>query len=98
MAKQRITHAREGAAASFRLLAQTLLNTGSGRFSGKVRADMKEFGNTLAQLFFIIMVMIVLAVSTATLSQWGNSDTTAASGIEQGTATAAPTLSAAATH
>ncbi|HEV7903740.1 MAG TPA: hypothetical protein VGO96_07865 [Pyrinomonadaceae bacterium] len=57
---------------------------------------MKEFGNTLAQLFFIIMVMIALAVSTATLSQWANSDTTA-SGIEQG-ATTAPTLSAAATH
>lgn len=60
---------------------------------------MKEFGNTLAQLFFIIMVMIVLAVSTATLSQWANSDTAAASsGIEQDTTTAAPNLSAAATH
>jgi hypothetical protein len=58
---------------------------------------MKEFGNTLAQLVFIILVMIALAVSTATLSQWASSDTTAASGIEQGT-TPAPTLSAAATH
>jgi hypothetical protein len=61
---------------------------------------MKEFGNTLAQLFFIIMVMIVLAVSTATLSQWADSDTSAASDnsrIEQG-GTAAPTLSASATH
>lgn len=59
---------------------------------------MKEFGNTLAQLFFIIMVMIALAVSTATLSQWANSDTTAAGGIQQDTTNAAPTLSAAATH
>ncbi|HEX8421833.1 MAG TPA: hypothetical protein VF634_00385 [Pyrinomonadaceae bacterium] len=41
---------------------------------------MKEFGNTLAQLFFIIMVMIVLAVSTATLSQWASSETSATSG------------------
>ena len=59
---------------------------------------MKEFGNTLAQLIFIIMVMIVLAVSTATLSQWANSETSAASGIEQGATTAAPSLSATATH
>ena len=59
---------------------------------------MKEFGNTLAQLFFIIMVMIVLAVSTATLSQWANAETSAANGVEQGTTAAAPTLSAAATH
>jgi hypothetical protein len=67
----------------------------------KGEAVMKEFGNTLAQLFFIIMVMIVLAVSTATLSQWASSDASAAtsdnSGIEQGT-TAAPSLSAATTH
>jgi hypothetical protein len=61
---------------------------------------MKEFGNTLAQLFFIIMVMIALAVSTATLSQWADSGTTAASdnnNIEQGV-TAAPIMSASATH
>jgi hypothetical protein len=58
---------------------------------------MKEFGNTLAQLFFIIMVMIALAVSTATLSQWASSDTSDNNGIEQG-ATDAPTLSAATTH
>ena len=60
---------------------------------------MKEFGNTLAQLFFIIMVMIALAVSTATLSQWANSGTADASGnnIEQGV-TAAPFMSASATH
>lgn len=59
---------------------------------------MKEFGNTLAQLLFIIMVMIALAVSTATLSQWANADTSAAVSTEQGTTNAAPTLSAAATH
>jgi hypothetical protein len=59
---------------------------------------MREFGNTFAQLLFIIMVMIALAVSTATLSQWANSDTSdnSSSRIEQGTD--APTLSAAATH
>jgi hypothetical protein len=59
---------------------------------------MKELGNTLAQLIFVIMVMITLAVSTAALSQWASSD---AGGdntrIEQGE-TSAPVLSAAATH
>lgn len=45
---------------------------------------MKEFGNTLAQLFFIIMVMIVLAVSTATLSQWANADASAKSSADGG--------------
>ena len=59
---------------------------------------MKEFGNTLAQLVFIIMVMIVLAVSTATLSQWANSDTSDNNGTRQDVTTAAPALSAAATH
>lgn len=34
---------------------------------------MKELGNNLAQLLLIIMVMITLAVSTAALSQWGDS-------------------------
>ncbi|HEY0100092.1 MAG TPA: hypothetical protein VGB76_14175 [Pyrinomonadaceae bacterium] len=61
---------------------------------------MKELGNTVAQLFFIIMVMIALAVSTAALSQWANSDTLGASDnsrIEQGE-TAAPSLSASATQ
>jgi hypothetical protein len=59
---------------------------------------MKEFGNTLAQLFFIIMVMIALAVSTATLSEWASPDPSAgSSSIEQGT-TAAPSLSASAAH
>jgi hypothetical protein len=62
---------------------------------------MKEFGNNLAQLFFIIMVMIALAVSTATLSQWASADPIAAgdnSGTQQGGETAAPTMSASATH
>ena len=47
---------------------------------------MKELGNGLAQLFFIIMVMITLAVSTAALSQWASSDMSAGggAGIEQG--------------
>ena len=39
---------------------------------------MKEIGNNLAQLLFIIMVMITLAVSTAALSQWANSGDAAA--------------------
>ncbi len=62
---------------------------------------MKEFGNTLAQLLFIIMVLIVLAVSTATLSVWADSGTSAASDNNGGTRqveTAAPTLSASATN
>jgi hypothetical protein len=59
---------------------------------------MKEFGNTLAQLFFIIMVMIALAVSTATLSEWASPDTSAnrsadGSRVEQ-REVAAPSLSA----
>lgn len=57
---------------------------------------MKELGNNLAQLIFVIMLMITLAISTAALSQWAGSDTSADGGrIEQGT-TAAPTLSASA--
>ena len=43
---------------------------------------MKELGNTLAQLFFIIMVMIVLAVSTATLSQWASAGASAGSSAD----------------
>ena len=65
---------------------------------------MKEFGNTLAQLFFIIMVMIVLAVSTATLSEWASPDTSArssssADGNRIGQSeTAEPSLSASVVH
>jgi hypothetical protein len=61
---------------------------------------MKEFGNTVAQLFFIIMVMIVLAVSTATLSQWADSGASALgdNGGAQRGETSAPTLSASAAH
>lgn len=57
---------------------------------------MKEMGTNLAQLIFVIMLMITLAVSTAALSQWASPDTSAdGSRIEQGT-DAAPTLSASA--
>jgi hypothetical protein len=59
---------------------------------------MKELGNNLAQLIFVIMVMITLAVSTAALSQWASPDADAdGSRIEQGDARA-PVLSASATH
>ena len=57
---------------------------------------MKELGNNLAQLIFVILLMITLAVSTAALSQWAGSDTSAdGSRIEHDT-TAAHTLSASA--
>jgi chitodextrinase len=35
---------------------------------------MKELGNSLLQLVAMIMVMITLAISTAALSQWANSE------------------------
>ncbi len=35
---------------------------------------MKELGNSLLQLVAIIMIMVTLAVSTAALSQWADSD------------------------
>jgi len=55
---------------------------------------MKELGNNLAKLVAIIMFMITLAVSTATLSQWASYDANADDNrIEQGDA-AATTLSA----
>ena len=60
---------------------------------------MKELGNSLAQLIFVIMVMVTLAVSTAALSQWASIDAGAVDGsrIEQGDGGAkAPTLSASA--
>lgn len=38
---------------------------------------MKEIGNSIAQLFAIIMILITLAVSTAAVSQWVSSDATA---------------------
>ncbi|MCA1566370.1 MAG: hypothetical protein LC803_12170 [Acidobacteria bacterium] len=58
---------------------------------------MKELGNSLAQLIFVIMVMITLAVSTAALSQWASSDAGGDdSRIERGDARA-PVLSASAT-
>jgi hypothetical protein len=36
---------------------------------------MKEVGNSIAQLFAIIMILITLAVSTAAVSQWFGADT-----------------------
>ena len=35
---------------------------------------MKELRNSLAQLMFVIMAMITLAVSTAALSEWASPD------------------------
>ena len=52
---------------------------------------MKELGNNLAQLLFVIMLMITLAVSTAAISQWAASD---ASANIQRDETAAPPLRA----
>jgi hypothetical protein len=38
---------------------------------------MKEIGNSVAQLFAIIMILITLAVSTAAVSQWFSPDVAA---------------------
>jgi hypothetical protein len=38
---------------------------------------MKEIGNSIAQLFAIIMILITLAVSTAAVSQWFSTDASA---------------------
>jgi hypothetical protein len=38
---------------------------------------MKEIGNSIAQLFAIIMILITLAVSTAAVSQWFGADAAA---------------------
>ena len=38
---------------------------------------MKELGNNLAKLFFIIMFMITLAVSMAALSLWASPEASA---------------------
>ena len=43
---------------------------------------MKEIGNSIAQLFAIIMILITLAVSTAAVSQWASTDATAAASSE----------------
>ena len=37
---------------------------------------MRELGNSIAQFFAIIMVLITLAVSSAAVSQWFSSDVT----------------------
>jgi hypothetical protein len=36
---------------------------------------MREIGNTIVQLFAIIMILVTLAVSTAAVSQWASGDT-----------------------
>ncbi|HEV2880271.1 MAG TPA: hypothetical protein VGX24_03100 [Pyrinomonadaceae bacterium] len=59
---------------------------------------MKELGKNLAQLIFVIMVMITLAVSTAALSQWASPDAGADGSQIEGGDTSAPVLSASATH
>jgi hypothetical protein len=58
---------------------------------------MKELGNNLVQLVAVIMLMITLAVSTAALSQWASSDTSAdGDRVEQAdAATLAPSASVA---
>ncbi len=35
---------------------------------------MREIGNTIAQFFAIIMILVTLAVSTAAVSQWVSAD------------------------
>lgn len=40
---------------------------------------MREIGNTIAQFFAIIMILITLAVSSAAVSQWVSADATAES-------------------
>jgi hypothetical protein len=37
---------------------------------------MKQIGNSVAQLFAVIMILITLAVSTAAVSQWVGADAT----------------------
>jgi flagellar basal body-associated protein FliL len=60
-------------------------------------AGMKELGNNLAQLIFIIMVIVTLAVSTAAFSQWTASDPSADASSIQQSEIAAPALSASVT-
>ena len=58
---------------------------------------MKELGKNLAQLIFVIMLMITLAVSTAALSQWADSGASADGSQNEQDMTAAATLTASAT-
>ena len=44
---------------------------------------MREIGNSVAQFFAIIMILITLAVSTAAVSQWASTDATNAETIQQ---------------
>jgi hypothetical protein len=59
---------------------------------------MKELGTNLAQLIFVIMLMVTLAVSTAALSQWASSDASADGGQIEQSETVAPALTASATR
>jgi hypothetical protein len=47
---------------------------------------MKELAGSFAQLIAIIMITLVLAVSTAAISQWASAD------VSSSTSAAAPTL------
>ena len=59
---------------------------------------MKELGTNLAQLIFVIVLMITLAVSTAALSQWASSDASTDGGQVEQSAAVAPGLTASATR
>jgi hypothetical protein len=47
---------------------------------------MKEVANSLAQLAAIIMLLITLAVSTATVSQWASADSNSSAANNAATA------------
>ena len=59
---------------------------------------MKELGTNLAQLIFVIILMVTLAVSTAALSQWASPDASADGGQIEQSVTAEPALTASATR
>ena len=44
---------------------------------------MKEIGNSIAQFFAIIMILITLAISTAAVSQWATTDAKATETVQQ---------------
>lgn len=59
---------------------------------------MKELGTNLAQLIFVIILMVTLAVSTAALSQWASAEASADGGQIEQSAAVAPALTASATR
>jgi hypothetical protein len=65
------------------LLKQLPTTSKTIEFEGE--GKMKELGNSLAQLAAIIMILITLAISTAAVSQWANSDTRATDNAAVGT-------------